>query len=160
MARSDTYPTVFNLKCYGLPSLACDVALEIDAHITKNKDLLSLVKNSSSKLAKILKDKTTKLERKKTSEMHLEIEEIFLLKKVLETHQKNSTKTPYIIKSNIGKLTEIKEEIIPTIYRISENLKSYRQLPKGRQEILRDFVVELSKELMTSQETALRKIVA
>ncbi|MFH1585163.1 MAG: hypothetical protein ABIB79_00160 [archaeon] len=138
------YPDEFDLDDHRLPNLVSEAALEIDGYLTNNKKLLETLEEPSSRLSKILNEKITEIEKIPGKSLGMSNYDLLMaLKNSLQKHEERIRETPYKINHDVKTLNELRETLVPTIYRITENLKNYQELPKERQEVLRDFCCDL-----------------
>ncbi len=167
------YPEGFDLSHNGLSVLASHSALEIDAYLTN--DEVKIASGCASRLAIILKQEAIKLDASENF-LHKEYSEIKCLTETLyslEDYEKEKgRKSVYVIDRVFEKLfnqeydervkhltpADMKNEILPVIYRIAENLNSFKEFPRERQEILRDFAMILGEETVKYKRVGFKRL--
>lgn len=159
------YPDEFDLSHTELSALGLHSSSEIGNYLRKKKSIFEY--SPSLKLSRILNKKANELEiiedRIKLSCEHKNMEAIALTLYNHEDNQiKNNKITPYTIdrkfedvvkrrppKKNQELLTYsmFRDELVPVIYHLSESLKSFKKLPKEKQEILRKFGLDFCETI-------------
>lgn len=155
-------PEKFDVNDYRLPNLVSDAGAEIDHYLIDNKEGFEMLKKSTPKLSKLIYENATELNKMSGPKIPASFDypTSKWLINALGIYKNSNNKSPYIIDTKFidvlnGKPSEktkgltiddLRDALVPVMYHISGDLKSYKAFSKERQETLRDFLLTLSHE--------------
>ncbi len=129
-----------------ISSLAIDSALEIDGYMGNGK----IIHNAFSKLAKILYNTLTPRKHLKGQRPIDDAFTLLLFRDLLKRYEKDRKERGMKIDYQLDDSTltnEVKDQIVPIIYSLSQDLSDFTKLSKERQTSLKDFCMNLHQSL-------------